>query len=205
MRGFEGFFFDVLLPAVFVGVFGFVIAHDIRKDWRNRHRRAEGSQPSVGSAILEFLKLTAVSLWMGFMLFMVYGELRFHYDLWALQPKNVTEISVGQHRFIDQPSISQIVTAMKSSEWYSVNHGGWGDEIPVVLRMTSGAVWQMRSGYHFAQHGAVVIKSSEPNGRGWQFGQVFSPALPGVLEQLGVPLSHCDTAHGQPCKISTAP
>ena len=51
----------------------------------------------------------------------------------------------------------------------------------------------MTAGYHFAQHGAVILRSSGRGGSGLQLGQVFS-ALPNALEQLGVPLSHCDTA-----------
>ncbi len=199
MRGFEGFLFSVALPALFVGFFGFAIGADIRKDWRNRHRWAEGPQKSTYAAIKELLELAFVSVWMFLMLFVVYRGLRIHYDLWTLQAKNVEEITVGNRRFTDPPSITQIVTALKSTEWYRVNHGGWGDETAVVIRMASGTEWRMRAGYHFAQHGAVVIRSSQPSGRGWELGEVFSPALPTVLEELGAPLSRCDTIHGHPC------
>jgi hypothetical protein len=202
MRGFEGFSFAVLLPALFASVLAFVIGHDIREAWRKRHRWAEAPLPSDFSAIKEVFKLAALSLWIILMLFVVYREMSFHYDLRSLQPKNIVEISVGEHHFTDQFSITQIVDALKSSEWYSSNHGGWGDETPIVLRTTSGNVWQMMVGYHFAQHGAVVIKSSQSNGRGWNLGEAFSPALPEVLEQLATPLSNCDIAHGHPCQIS---
>lgn len=89
--------------------------------------------------------------------------------------------------------------ALKANEWYSVNHGGWGDETALVFKLRSGTEWQMRAGYHFVHHGAVVLRSSRPDGTGWALGQVFSLALPGTLEQLGVPLSRCDTRHGHPC------
>jgi hypothetical protein len=199
MRGFEGFLASMLLPAVFVGVFGFAVGADIRRDWRRRHEWAETCLASPTSAIRELFTLAFVLLWMSGMLFVAYRGFRIHYDLWALQPNNVQEISVGERHFTDQYSVMQIVAALKSNEWYSVNHGGWGDESTLVLKMRSSAEWQMRAGYHFAQHGAVVIRSSKPAGRGWGLGEVFSPTLPGVLEQLGVPLSHCDTAHAHPC------
>ncbi|HEV8493967.1 MAG TPA: hypothetical protein VGR76_16935 [Candidatus Angelobacter sp.] len=199
MRGFAGFLFDVLLPALFLGLFGLAIAVVVRADRRRRHLWPESFQPSSVPALRKLFKLAAVSAWTIIMIFVVYRGLRIHYDLWALQPKNVEAVYVGGHQFTDRSSIAQIVTALKASEWYSVNHGGWGDETPVIVKMGSGEEWQMMAGYHFAQHGAVILRSSGPGGSGLQLGQVFSPVLPNVLEQLGVPLSHCDTAHGRLC------
>jgi hypothetical protein len=142
----------------------------------------------------------AVLIWVVLMLGVTYTHLRIHYDLWALQSENVREIQIGEQRFGDQASIIRIVNALKSSEWYSINHGGWGDETAMIVRFTSGTEWQMRAGYHFIQHGAVILRSSGPHGSGWALGEVFSTALPEALDQLRVPLSHCDTAHGHPCR-----
>lgn len=204
MRGFAGFLFDVLLPALFLGFFGLAFAM-VRMDYRRRNLWPEGFQPSTVPALKKLFKLAAVSAWTIIMIFVVYRGLRIHYDLWALQPKNVEAVYVGGHRFTDQSSIAQIVTALKASEWYSVNHGGWGDETPIIVKMASGEEWQMMAGYHFAQHGAVILRSTGPGGSGLRLGQVFAPVLPNVLEQLGVPLSHCDTAHGRPCSAMQQP
>lgn len=199
MRGFEGFLFSVALPALFVGVFGFAVGADIRKDWRNRHRWVEAHQESTFAAIKELLKLAFVSVWMVLMLFVVYTGLRIQYDMWALQASDVREVIVDEQHFTDRPAIAEIVNALNSSEWYSVNHGGWGDESTILVRKASGTEWQMKAGYHFAQRGAVVLRFSQPNRRGWALGEVFSPTLPRVLEKLGVPLSRCDTVHGHAC------
>lgn len=196
MRGFEGFLFSVALPAVFVGIFSFAISDEIRGYWRKRSQSGGGQEPL---RIRKLLIWAFVSVWISLMSFVVYRGLRIHYDLWALQGSHVREVIVGERHFTDRPSITQIIVALKSSEWYSVNHGGWGDETSIVIRMESGTQWQLRAGYHFAQHGAVVIRSSNPGGRGWQLGEVFSPALDSVLERLGAPLSRCDTVHGNPC------
>jgi hypothetical protein len=204
MRGFAGFLFEVLLPALFLGFFGLAIAL-VRMDYQRRNRWPQGLQPSTVPAVKKLFKVAAVSAWMIIMIFIVYRGLRIHYDLWALQPKNVEAVDVGGHQFTDRSSITQIVSALKTSEWYSVNHGGWGDETPIIVKMESGEEWKMMAGYHFAQHGAVILRSSGPNGSGLQLGQVFSPVLPNVLEQLGVPLSHCDTAHGRPCRTLQEP
>lgn len=200
MRGFAGFLFDVLLPALFLGFFSLAIVVVLRMDRRRRNLWPAGFQPSTAPALKKLFKLAAVSAWTIIVIFVVYRGLRIHYDLWALQPKNVEAVYVGGHQFTDRTSIAQIVTALKASEWYSVNHGGWGDETPIIVKMGSGEEWRMMAGYHFAQHGAVILRSTGRGGNGLQLGQVFSAALPNVLEQLGVPLSHCDTAHGRPCR-----
>lgn len=208
MRGLEGFIFSVLLPGLFGCLVGFGALFSIRKARRERQQRAERSQAQAIDVrtVLETLLVTLLFLVMP--LSVTYAHIRIHYDLWALQPEEVQEIRVGEHHFTDRGSIRDIVSALKSSEWYSVNHGGWGDETPMVLRMASGLEWQMKAGYHFSQHGAVIRRSSEPNGRGWALGEVFSGALPDTLDHLGVPLSRCDTVHGHPCRTGatgTAP
>jgi hypothetical protein len=194
MRGFAGFVWDVLFPGLFASLIGLGILANIRRAPRKRDLAAKrpwrAGGPGTVILVMIFLVLP---------LSLTYVHLRIHYDLWTLQPADVQEIKVGERSFIDRTSISQIVGALKSCEWYSVNHGGWGDETPMVVRLKSGAVWQMNVGYHFTHHGAVVLRSSEPRGRGWPLGQVFSLTLPETLERLGVPLSLCDTAHGHPC------
>src|SRR5690349_12306912 len=175
MRGFAGFLFEVVLPALFLGFFGFAIVAGVGMDWRRPRAWPEGVQPSTVPALKKLLKFAAVFVWMSMLMFVVYRGLRIHYDLWALQSNNVVAVSVGGHQFTDRSSITQILTALKASEWYSVNHGGWGDETAIILKMESGEEWEMRAGYHFTQHGAVLLRSSGPGGSGWQLGQVFSP------------------------------
>src|SRR5579859_1024022 len=166
MRGFEGFVFSVALPALFVGIFSFAISDEIRKHWRNRGQCIGTSQEPL--LVRSLLIWAFVSVWISLMAFVVSRGLRIHYDLWAVQASNVREVIVGERHFTDRSSITQIMDALKSSEWYSVNHGGWGDETAVVVRLASGTEWRMRAGYHFAQHGAVVIRSSQPSGKGWE-------------------------------------
>jgi len=200
MRGFSGFLFEVLLPALFASLFGFSVFVAIRKARRERSPAVELPRPRTIASGKGLIGAMAVLIWVVLMLGVTYTHLRIHYDLWALQSENVREIQIGEQRFGDQASIIRIVNALKSSEWYSINHGGWGDETAMIVRFTSGTEWQMRAGYHFTQHGAVILRSSGPHGSGWALGEVFSTALPEALHQLRVPLSHCDTAHGHPCR-----
>jgi len=200
MRGFSGFLFEVLLPALFASLFGFSVFVAIRKARRERSPAVELPRPRTIASGKGLIGAMAVLIWVVLMLGVTYTHLRIHYDLWALQSENVREIQIGEQRFGDQASIIRIVNALKSSEWNSINHGGWGDETAMIVRFTSGTEWQMRAGYHFTQHGAVILRSSGPHGSGWALGEVFSTALPEALDQLRVPLSHCDTAHGHPCR-----
>ncbi len=144
-------------------------------------------------------------MFIALMLTVSYSRFRLHYGLWTLKTQDVQEMKVGTRQFTDPTSIEKVVHDLKSSEWYSVTHGGWGDETAMVLTMRSGDVWQMQVGYHLTQHGAVILRSSEPGGRGWHLGELFSATLPQTLDKLGAPLSRCDMAHGHPCTAQTSP
>jgi hypothetical protein len=209
MRGFAGFALDVLLPGLFAVCFGsgmLAMIRRFRRDLASRQERRRSSILSESASVV--WTILGISVFVLVLLVMpltvAYANMRIHYDLWELRPLDVHEIQVGARHFTDSASISTIVAALKSSEWYSVNHGGWGDETPIIVKFESGTQWHMRAGYHFTQHGAVVLRSSAPHGSGWALGQVFSTTLPQILEQLGVPLSRCDTAHGYPCKAGVS-
>jgi hypothetical protein len=194
MRGFAGFLFEVLLPALFLGFFGVAIVAVVLIDRRRRNLWPEGFQPSTVPALKKLLKLAAVFVWAIMMIFVVYRGLRIHYDLWALQAKNVEAVYVGGHQFTDRSSITQIVSALKTSEWYSVNHGGWGDETPIIVKMGSGEEWKMMAGYHFAQHGAVILRSSGPNGSGlqiWTSVLACSAQCSGAIGRAAFALRYC--------------
>lgn len=199
MRGLSGFIFEALLPGLVAGLFAFGIFVAIRKSWRQRHEWAERPPARARDVCQEILSLAAFLLIIAVMLAVACSRFQLHYELWTLQSQNVQQIQIGNHTFTDESSIDMVVRVLKSSEWYSVNHGGWGDETPMVITMRSGPRWYMQVGYHFTHHGAVIGRSSAPRGSGWNYGQVFSVLLPVTLEKLGVPLSHCDTAHGHPC------
>src|SRR5207245_4835961 len=116
MPGFEGFLFDVLLPALFIGLFGFAIAVEICMDWHRSHRWSEGSQPSTVPALKKLFQWAAVFVWMIMMMFVVYRGLRIHYDLWALQSHTVEAVSVVGHQVRDRSSISYNVSALNERD-----------------------------------------------------------------------------------------
>lgn len=201
MRGPSAFFFEVLLPGLVVSLFAFYIFKGIRKGWRGSRDSAEPQPAGTRRDLGKIISLSAFV--MSIVLATAATSLRAQF--WRLQSQDVLQIEIGTRSFTDASSIKMIVQDLNTSEWYTVNHGGWGDESSMVLTMKSGDRWYMQVGYHFTEHGAVIRRSSAQQGRGWNYGQVFSVTLPGTLEKLGVPLSHCDIAHGNPCVVSSAP
>ena len=199
MRGFSGVLFEAVFPGLIALLFAYGIFVAIRKSWSERYEWAEGPPARTRNVLKEILSLAALLLFIALMLAVACSRFQLHYELWALRSQDIQRIDIGTHQFSDPASIQMVVQDLKSSEWYSVNHGGWGDETPMALTMKSGAQWYMQVGYHFTQHGAVIRRSGGRQGSGWNYGEVFSATLPRTLEKLGVPLSHCDTAHGHPC------
>jgi hypothetical protein len=152
--------FEALLPCLFAVFFLCGMFVGIRKDWRNRRQWAENPPARSRDAFQEVVSIAAVLLFVSVVFAAVYSRFRLHYELWRLRSQDVQQIDVRSHRFSDASSIELIAHDLKSGEWYSVNHGGWGDETSIVITMRSGAQWYMQAGYHFAQNGAVIRRSS---------------------------------------------
>lgn len=204
MRGLGGFLLEGLFPGLIAILFAFGIFVAVRKSWRERHQWAERPPARTRNVLKEIITLVAFVMFITVMLGISYSRFRFHYELWVLRAQDVQEIRIGNSHVTDRSSIELVVHDLKRSEWYAVKQGGWGDETDLMLITTSGDQWQMQVGYHFTQHGAVILRSSEPHGGGWAMGQVFSQTLPQTLEKLGAPLSLCDTVHGHPCEAKPA-
>lgn len=205
MRGISGFVFEALLPVLFAALFASGILVSFLKSCREGYQRVERPRARMTEVVRGIVSLVALLMFITLLLAATYSRFQLHYELWRLRSQDVQQIEIGNHRFSDGSSIEMIVKDLQSGEWYSVNHGGWGDETSMVLTMRSGTQWYMQAGYHLTQHGAVIRRSGGRRGSGWNFGQVFSVTLPETLEKLGVPLSRCDTVHGHPCATPPTP
>ena len=205
MRGFWGMVLELVPGAIALALLTAVVM----AWWRARRTQPK---PQVvrkdklsigGTATLVF-----VALWILMGASYGYHVLRFHYELWRLQSDEVVSMQIGHQRFLDRAAIADVVNDLKASEWYSVSHGGWGDEVPLVLNMRAGETWRMRVGYHFTQQGAVVQRLNIDPGTKHRmivtWGYVFSDRLPNTFQRIGIPLPLCDTAHGRPCSPTSA-
>jgi hypothetical protein len=145
MRGFSGFLFEAVFPGLIALLLAFGIFVAIRKSWRERHEWAERPPARTKGVFQEILSLVAFLLFIAVMLAGACSRFRYHYELWTLRSSDIQQIKIGTHRFSDPASIQMVVQDLKSSEWYSVNHGGWGDETSIVLTMKSGPSGTSRS------------------------------------------------------------
>ena len=173
-----------LLVVVFL--LGGVIA-----EWRGK--------PKGGGKSIKLIGLTAfVFLWC-FLVSSVYiRKARFHYELRKLQASDVYSIQIGRHDLRDRAAIEELVGALHKNRWFEVNHGGWGDSIPLTVRRNSGHDLVIDVAKYFREPGAI-IGPTNPQGLGNSPTQAFAPELPRVLDKYGVALPDCDTPHGRPC------
>ncbi|HET6840523.1 MAG TPA: hypothetical protein VFK06_02390 [Candidatus Angelobacter sp.] len=181
MYGIKAFLLFMAVVAVAAGfAFGLV------EDWRYRVRFKVGR-----------IKFTAVTLffilWVSALAYVYIQKAHFHYVLWRLDASDVYSIQIGQHDFRDQATIEDLVGALHHNRWFEVNHGGWGDTIPLTVRRRSGNDILLDAALYFRESGAI-ISPAYPNST-----EAFVPELPRALERHGIKLPDCDSAHGRPC------
>jgi hypothetical protein len=141
-----------------------------------------------------------VLLWFSFIGSLYAQKAYFHYKLWKLRASDVYSIRIGKHDFTDQRTLGEIVGALHHSRWFEVNHGGWGDSIPLTIQMRSGSNMTLEVALYFQEKGAII---GPEHGHGRvqlaTMGFAIAPELPHVLMNYGVNLPDCDTAHGRRC------
>jgi hypothetical protein len=81
MRGFSGFLFEALFPALVTLLFALGIFVAIRRSWRNRHEWAERPPARTRDVFKEILGLTAFLLFIAVMLTVAYSRFQFHHGL----------------------------------------------------------------------------------------------------------------------------
>jgi hypothetical protein len=160
--------------------------------WKHRHRQKE--RLGVGGIVLTaFLLLWVFLISSGYI-----RKAHFHYELWRLSASDVTSIQIGRHDFEDQQTIEDLVGALCRNRWFEVNHGGWGDSVPMILRKHSGEAIIIDVALYFREP-AAIIGPANPQGLGYSGAQAFAPEVPRAQERHGVKLPDCDTAHRKPC------
>ena len=155
--------------------------------WREKLR----GRTSLGPPLFVTL---FVSLWFSLISSVYIRKALFYNELSKLNASDVYSIHVGHHDFTDQPAIDDIVSALRHYRWFEVNHGGWGDSIPMTLRRHSREPMNISVALYFREPAAIV----GPN-QGLAVSPAFAPELPQALERHGVKLPDCDTAYRRPC------
>jgi hypothetical protein len=157
------------------------------------------TKPKGQRADLKLIGVTTfLVLWFCLISMHYVGKLRFHNELRQLQALDVYSVQIGKHDFRDRTAIEEIVGALRQSRWFEVNHGGWGDSIPLRVRRNSGRDIVIDVAKYFREPGAIIGRTN-PQGLGYSTTQAFAPELARVLDKYGVALPDCDTPRGRPC------
>jgi hypothetical protein len=175
-----------LLPKALFLLVAFAFGTAVYKSWRDVFRKN-----SPFTARLVFVSLV-VALWMLAILQLFVREVIFHYELRQVRPELVESIEIGGSTVKDANHLSVIVQAVNRAQWFEVNHGGWGEEVPFTIHLRSGANRTYHVAQYFRQPGAVLTSmshyDSRGKGMGWSNGVVFCPDLPAALISSGIPL-----------------
>jgi hypothetical protein len=116
-------------------------------------------------------------------------QFREHWRLGTLQLNQVSAIDVGGRVCTRTETISDIVRALKESQWFTSSDGGWASEVPLTIRLHSGEELRYRIAPYLKEQGAVIIFfSRQENGGETGYGYAFSRSLPAALVAAGAPL-----------------
>lgn len=160
-------------------------------EWRYALRFKGGKRRLIGITVF-------VLLWASMLASVYIRKAHFHYMLWKLDASDVYSVQIGRHDFRDRATIEDLVAALRRNRWFEVNHGGWGDSIPLIVRRRSGDYIALDVAIYFREPGAI-IGPANAQGLGYSATQAFAPDLPSALEKHAVRLPDCDTPHGRPC------
>jgi hypothetical protein len=139
-----------------------------------------------------------ILLWAGLVGQPFVREILLHRNLHSLRPDSIASIEVNGRSLTERDQIATVTSVLNSPQWFSVNHGGWADAVPLIIHLKSGAVQYYGVGYYLRQEGAVVNSTPAPGPhfiRG-SSGYVFYQELPAVLTRAGITLPNCQSLPG---------
>lgn len=158
------------------------------REWANR---ARSTTKLIGISVF-------VLLWFTSFVSVFARRAYFLHELADLNASDVYEVRIGRHDFRDAAAIGDITRALRDSRWFEVNHGGWGDSIPLTLSRGTKPDLVIDVALYFREP-AAVAGPARRRGLGYSPTVVFVPDLPRVLKGHGVELPTCDSPHGRPC------
>ena len=171
MIGVSSFLLELAFPTFLSVMFVLVLTEAVKKrDWRG------------GAGALIVLAVAALV-----------GS-RFYYQvqsrrvLQSLRAEDVRQVRVGKQRIRRPEEIARVVDSLNRIEWFSANHGGWGERQWLIVDLKSGERRSFIVAKYHREEGAVISFGRPAGGGGFHDGYAFSRALPATLEEIGVPL-----------------
>lgn len=112
-----------------------------------------------------------------------------HRLLEQLSLDEVASIEVNDRPVTGRNDLARLIAALHEVEWFSSNHGGWAQVVPLVIRMKSGPDKRFMVGYYLREEGAVIIfYRGDYSGTYAADGYAFSRGLPQALEGMNMVL-----------------
>jgi hypothetical protein len=171
MIGIPSLLLELALPTFFAVMLVAVLVEAVRK-------RSGGA--AMGSAIV-----LAVAVLVGSRF---YYQVQSRRVLQSLRADDVRQVRLGEQRIRRPEQIAAVVEALNRIDWFSSNHGGWGERQWLLVDLkSSGRLAFLVAKYH-RQEGAIIHFGRPAGGGGFHDGYAFSASLPAVLEQAGAPL-----------------
>jgi hypothetical protein len=97
-------------------------------------------------------------------------------------------IRIGNRVLTSEQDIEAICSVLRETEWFEVQHGGWGEELPMTVRTGKGHEYRYRIGYYKVHHDAVILHRVGGD-KTYLLGEVgFNSQLPGLLSRMDISL-----------------
>ena|SRR5579862_3918347 len=111
-------------------------------------------------------------------------EFRQHIILSRLDSHEIRTVTIDSTEINDASQVACITEALRRSQWFSVNHGGWAEPVPLRILMKNGEEHEYRVATYLRTPGIIV----ELNTTGLHSGYAFNSELEGALNTAHVTL-----------------
>ena len=189
MIGFKSILADLIFP-LGLGIFFLLFAaHGLNGGRSQRSTHILNKNDIDHSNVLTFMLVFSL-VWLGFFANRVLREADLHSSLRRLRAQSVDHIEIGTQSVTDKKQIAAIISVLNRPEWYSLQHGDAGDELPFVIKLNDGTEYTYEIRRYLRGEGAALVSHSSS---GLDNGEVYCRRLPALLAKAGVTLPPCSS------------
>ena len=193
MIGIKSILADLVFPLLMGFLFLCFAAWGLHEDRKRKPANVFTRNDVDHTDTLQFLLFFSL-LWLGYFANRAQRELHFHSDLSLLRPSVVDHIEIGGHTVTDKRRIAEIIAVLNHPEWFSLERGDGGDEVPFVIKLADGRQYSYTIRRYLHGDGAALVSQTVT---GWDNGEVLYRRLPASLAKAGVALPPCFTYFGK--------
>ncbi len=119
---------------------------------------------------------------------------RFVHQLWSrmilqgLSPQQVSLITINNQQVSSPETITKITSNLNQIQWFSADHGGWSQMVPMTITMKNGKIYYFYLAKYKREPGIVIQLSTSINSATFYYGYAFHRDLPETLTQAGISL-----------------